>query len=734
MEAPHDSTGLPTAVGFADMLRLIRRRLFLIFVMTAVLTLLAALALSTIAPRFSAKALIMIDSRGTDVANLESVIAGLSTDPETVMSEIQVLKSQRLANMVINRLDLHALEEFNDALRPPGLVDKLLGADANGTLPDGAAHSGAGDDLISGQRVRILRTFSKRLDVEPVPGSRAVAVAFSSQDAITAAQAANTLIDIYLEDQLESKFESVQRASGWLNERVASLREKVQESEQRVEAFRQASGLLEGGGTTLTDQEISQINAQAFAASSERAAAEIRLREVRRLLRTEDGIETAGEVLDSSLIQRLREQEAGIRRRMAELASEYGDRHPTMVKLRAEAADLDGKIDAEIKKIVSALENRARIARANEANLLASLDDAKARVGEDNKALVTLRSLEREAEANRLVLEGMLTRFTETSEQDDLASQRPDARIISRAVVPDEPSYPMKKAILALVFIGAGFTGLMLAFAREFMDEGLRSGEQLETVTGLRSLGFIPRLSRRDLGEETPLGFFMNEAVSPFAESFRTLFSSLCANRAAHMPKTILITSSYANEGKTTVAVCLSSLIALSGKRVLIVDADCRRPGVGSQMGIDSDVGLIDYLSERASLNDIVRRHDASGAYVIVSGQASRNPPATLASPRLDELMNTLASEYDFVIIDSPPTLAVSDALVITARVDATIIVARWGSTRRSAVRHTVKQLNNAGGNLAGGLLTQVDARKYAQYGYGDSGSYTGKLGAYQTT
>ena len=718
-----NSTGaLPPAVGLSDLLSLLRRRIRLILLPTVALTGVAAVVLAGVAPRYSAKALLMIDDRAANPVKMEMAISGLTGDTEAVMSEIELLKSARLANGVIEELRLEEQPEFNAALRPPGLLERILSA----AKPAASTNTTAADS--PGQRVRVIKVFLDRLNVHLRPDSRVISVAFSSEDAQLAASVANTLSMLYLQDQLESKFETVQRASAWLNDRISSLRSKVLESERRVEEYREESGLLEGGGTTLTDQEVSQLNSELIAASNVRAAAEAELDHVRDLMDSQTGAAIIGEVLNSPLIQRLREQQVGVLRQVAELSTEYGERHPTMVKLRADAADLETKIDAEIAKIVGGLESELDIARGREAAAKSKLYLAKRRVGENNKALVTLRSLEREAQANRLLLETMLARFTETSAQDDLASMRPDARIISEALVPNEPSWPMSKAILAIVFVSAAFLGVMLAFAKELLDDGLRSGEQLEAVTGVRSLGFIPSLGRRALAKRTPADYLLEHPVSAYAESINAIFAALVHARGHRNSYSVLVTSSQTKDGKSTLAASLARSVAKAGDPVIIVDADCRDPKIAKIMGVDSEKGLSDVLGGCAELDEAIVKDPASGADVLCAGPTPGNPPAMFASTEVKKLLKTLAKRYELVVLDSPPTMAVSDPLILSNVVDGTLLAARWGTTRRASVALAVRKLTGAGANLIGAVLTRVDVKEYARYGYGDSGAYTGDL------
>ena len=373
-------------IDLTELLRKIRRRKGVIFGTVILLTALAGIIVFQLTPRYTAETLVMIGARESKIVDLEAVLAGLSTDAESVQSEIEVMRSRGLAEKVIKHLGLDREPEFNEALRPKGLLEDAL--DIERYLPEewlagewmtailGRAHEEAlsEDDERARERVRVVDAFLENLEVSPKGRSRVIAVEFTSETAKTAAEAANTLADLYIVEQLEAKFAATQRATAWLNDRVASLREKVGESERAVEAFRKRSGLLEGKGVSLTSQEVTELNTQLILAGSARAEAEARLQQTKMLVASPDGVESAAEVLDSQLIQRLREQEAEVHRRAAELSTEYGERHPKMINVRAEIRDLKAKIRSEVAKIVKGLENEAAVARARQLSLQTSHD------------------------------------------------------------------------------------------------------------------------------------------------------------------------------------------------------------------------------------------------------------------------------------------------------------------------------------------------------------------------
>ena len=529
--------------------------------------------------------------------------------------------------------------------------------------------------------------------------------------------------------QLEAKFEATQRANTWLNERVSELREKVEAAETAVEQFRQESGLLQGKGETLTSQEVAELNTQLILARSARAETEARLRQVQSLVDSPEGADTASEVLDSQLIQRLREQQAGLERRVAELSNEYGELHPRMVSLRAEEQDLQQKIEGEVGKIVQGLRNEVGIARARERSLTRSLDQLKERAAEANQDSVQLRALEREAEANRTLLATMLARDKEIGSQDGLHVQQADARIISNADVPTKPSFPKIKIAMGLVFLGSGVVAMLLVLLLELLDSGFRSGEQIERITGASSLGFVPKLTGKSA--KSPQNYVVERPKSSLGEAIRTLNWSISLTSPENPPKIVLVTSALPEEGKTTTAVCLARIQALGGKKTLIIDADTRRPGVHSAFGIENSPGLVDILSGQAYFSDVSHTDEESGARVLPAGTPAPNSPDLLGSEAMVKLLHRLSHTHDLIVIDSPPVMAASDAQILSQKVDATVFVVRWAKTRREVVKLALQRLGSVGGRLAGVLLTMVDVKQHAKYSFGDSGAYYGHLQKY---
>jgi polysaccharide biosynthesis transport protein len=487
-------------------------------------------------------------------------------------------------------------------------------------------------------------------------------------------------------------------------------------------------------GNTLISQQISELSAQLIVARTSRAEADAKLGQVRRLVQLQGGAGAAADVLGSPIIQALDEQESTVKRDVAALADEFGDRHPRMISARAALRDIQAKITAEVAKVVQKLENDVGVARAREIALQDSLEQLKARMSQSNSAEVQLRALEREVAAERTMLETFLSRYEETSAQTDSAVQQSGARIISRADVPDNPSYPPRSLIVATVFLIAGVLSVLAVLVIEQFDRGYRSGEQVERGLGRRSLGLVPMIRGSAGRGQLPETFLLKNPTSMFGEAVRSVFTSVLLAPQGAPPKTLLITSAQPHEGKTTLAVCLARMRGLSGKRTVIVETDLRRPAVHRKLEVPRTPGLVELISGEAQLSDVLHRDERSGAYVIPAGKVTTDPAELLASPQMRNLIDTLAVEFELVILDSPPVIAVSDPRLLAPQVDATILVVRWAQTPRDVAGLAAKQIEESGGRLIGVVLTMVDSKKHAQYGFSDSAYYYGPVRKYYTT
>lgn len=531
---------------------------------------------------------------------------------------------------------------------------------------------------------------------------------------------------------MESKFEATKKATSWLNDQLADLRSKVSESERAVEIYRNEHGLTQGQSDKglLIGEQLSEINSQLISAKAQRAEAAARLAQVSRLLNNNEGIETASEVLSSTLIQGLRNQEIELTRKISEMSVELGEKHPKLIQAHAQLDDLKGKIKTEIGKIAAGLRNELNIATARESSLESSLRSSEAKVGSTRKGEVQLRALEREANANKALFETFLNRFKETSTTQSISTEA-DARVISEAEIPDEPSFPDRKKMLIVIVAVANAIPIGIIFLLEMLHPGLRTPEEIERVLNLPTIALIPRMRKK----LNAFDYILAKPHSALGEAISSLRMSLSLSDPDKEVKTIVITSSLPNEGKSTLALCLGRSAASGGQKVVIIDADFRRPTIEQKLGIDSkSKGLTDlimsqdsninleefmYLDEPSKYKDKV-----SQLFFMPKGMAEYvNPVDIFSSQKMNSVMLMLKKNFDLIIFDTPPIMPVTDAKVLGKLVDKTIYVVNWDKTPRHVIKSGLKQLRDSHVSLAGIALQQVDLEQYNVY-YSGSGYY----------
>lgn len=720
-----------------DLISSLWRHKLLIFCTIFVGCVLAWWVISLLTPLYTASSSVMIEARDNQITDMKEVVPQLDATEETVNSQIQVIRSRDLAYRVIDALSLEQNPEFNPLLRQEesavadswsARLGDWLGqmAGQDGDAQDAA---GAPQAVANAQRTAVANTLLDKLEVRPLTDTWVIQISLSSKDPQTAARVVNKVAALYLEFQLKSKVKATEAATRWLTDHIADLRQQVTEAERAGEGFRAQSGLIEGKekGTTLAAQKTSEITSQLIQAQANRVAIQAQLHRVQDLLRT-GGVDSAIEVLNSPMIQRLKGQWAEIRQQVVQHSTKYGERYPDLISLQAALADIQNNIKIEVDKIVQGLKNQAAVAQARVTALQASLDQMTERMAALNENAVKLRALEREAEASRALLEDFLGRAKETRLQQSI--QQSDARIISHAEVPLYPSFPNKRLLLGLAGLLSGLLGLFLAFIAEALDGGLRSTDQIEERLGLPALGLVPALTgfRR---RRPPEHFVLEQPASALTEGVRNLHTSLMLSAHEAPSKVVLVTSALPREGKTSITLSLGRVRAVGGNEVVVVDCDLRSASVHHRLSGARAPGLVDYLTGKADLADILQRDEQSGLHFIAAGLPVASPADVLASERMSLLLQQLVAQYDLVLLDSPPVLAAADARILARVADRTVFVVRWAEASQERVIKALRRLMEADGEIAGVLLNRVNVRKHARYRYGDSGDYTGAFAKY---
>lgn len=704
-------------VPIVGILQMLRARWRIVAGCFAILMTMAFLYISGITPLYTATATVMIDTRKQQVVDVESVISQLSADQASIENQVQIIRSRSLARRVIRKLDLAHNAYFLPQPPKPGLLSYLnplnwfrgrAEAQETEAKPKTLSEEALIDRLLGGLSV----------SVEGL--STALTIRYTSVSPDLSARLANAISEEYVNEQLEVKFEANRRATEWLAERLQDLNDQLEHDERVVQQYRIENDLTDiEGGQSLVDRQLSELNAQLSIAKATEAEANAKLRQVDNLYKRGIGLDTITQVLNSSLIAGLRGQEAELLRKEAELSNRYGARHPRMVQIRAERQNLADKIDAEVRRIIVQQRNEVDLARSRVAALERRLDELGATAAEQNKARIKLRELERAATSSRQLYEAYLTRFKETQDQESI--QTPDARVISAAPVPNGPSYPRKRLMLAGAAVIAFAFGIGAAFALEQLDNGFRRKEQVERLLSAPVLSSIQELERKLVRAGTnPIDYVIDKPLSGYVEGLRGFHNALQTSDVDHGVKKLLITSAMPGEGKTTFAISYARLVASGGKKVIIVDADLRHPSVARTLGRkELETGLVEYLTQQTTLDKAILKDTLSDLHILPVATRPVSPPDLLASRRMADLLEHLSESYDLVVLDSAPLLPVHDTKNVLPGIDKVAFCVRWDSTPRSAAQAALKDLVASGADVAGVVMTRCDVQRQSLYNYG---------------
>ncbi len=691
-------------------------------------------------PTYTAEALIHVQNRDAKVVKIDGVVDDMVADPATIESEIELLHSRGFLRRNVEELNLVDDPEFNPSLLkdenahsfletlnplqyiPPDWLAMLRGS----SKQDGEA-APAKLDPAAVQLNSVIDRLADKVEASQNGRSYVISLAVTSEDPTKAADIANKMAEEYLVTQLEAKYAAAQRATEWLSKRIDELRGQVLEAEAKIVEYRTKNNLVD---TSTQNNPITlqffQLNTQLALAQAQRAESEARLTQAKSLLNSQGGIGAAALVLSSPLMDSLRAQETQLMRQLADMSTTFGENHPQMVNTRAEIQSVRDKMRDEVKRIVQDDINEVAVAKAREQELnnsMAKLQGDSARV---DLAGVELRDLTRDADTNRELFQTFLTRFREIVEQQGLAEA--DAKILSAADVPGSPSHPKTGLITLIAFAASLVLGVLLVFVIERWDSdyGFRSADEIQAALGVRALALVPDLSRRETQGVAAEDYILQKPNSAYAEALQRIRTSLFLTDGEHPPKTILITSSVPLEGKSTIAASLARQSARSGLKVILIDADLRRPRLHEVIGLPNQNGLSEVLTGRANPEAAIKRDEKSGLDFLPAGVGVVSPPDLFRSSTMKILLEEMAAYYDLVIIDTPPVAAVSDSFTLSGIVDKSVYVIRWEQTPRNVALAGIRQMIEAGADIAGIVLARVDVKKHARYGYADSGYYHG--------
>lgn len=667
---------------------------------------------------YTAQASLIIDTRKVQLFQ-QSVMGDPGIDAAAVESQVEILKSENIALAVIKNLHLTEDQEFVSS--GGGFIPSILGAIA------GLFESGTPTSEFELTR-RAVSVFRSGVTIKRAGLTYVIQVGFTSLSPDKAAQVANAVVDAYLVDTLEAKYQATRRASIWLQDRLAELRNQAATADRAVVEYKTINNIVESGGRLMGDQQLAEINSQMVLARAQMAEAKARSERIEVVLRARNAEGAVTDALQNSVIVRLRGQLLDLTRREAEWSLKYGSDHLAVVNLRNEIQEIRRSILDEVRRIGETYKSDLEIAKARLESIQKSLSDVVTESQTTSRAQVALKDLESVAQSYRSLYDNFLQRYMESVQQQTFPIT--EARFITLATPPSQKSHPKTLLILALSLFAGVACGFGLALIRELLDRVIRTTDQVEKLLGIECITTLPLLNepgeqpaKTKKSDQARFGprtitrsrehFWqvVDEPFSRYAEGIRSIKVAIDLAELTRANKVIGVTSSLPNEGKSTVATNLAQLIAQSGKRVVLVDCDLRNPSLTRRLAPSASSGLIEVVSGKKQISDTLWT-DPSTLLDFAPMALKKRMPFTselLASDAMKDLFTKLRQMYSCVIVDLPPLAPVVDVRSSAHLFDSFIFVVEWGATKIDVISHAMSRSQVIQDRLLGAVLNKVN-------------------------
>ncbi|MBB3565332.1 succinoglycan biosynthesis transport protein ExoP [Rhizobium sp. BK512] len=697
----------------------------------------------TAVPQYTASTSVLIDRGNSELLNQLSNAGVPVEDEASVLSEVELFKSDTISLAVVDKLKLLDNPQFTSPHTSPlTTLRSML------RFRYWFASADLENDDLDAKRRDAAQTIVDTMDVDRVGRSYALSISYTSTSPELASSIAGAIADAYLVDKLNSKYDATRRASDWLQERIDELKQKALDSDLAVQKFRTAHGLLSSGGQyqLLSDQQLSELTTQLITAQAETAKARAKYERVKSIIdngRT-DAIVT--DVLDNSISNDLRKKYLEASKLEAEISARLGPDHVAAVRLRSEMAEYQRLMFEELNRIAESYQSELQVAESREKSLKDSVSQASGVTAAAGETQVQLRELERTADTYRNLYQTFLARYQEATQQQSFPIT--EARIIAKAQVPTVPSAPKKPLILALAMALGALFGSGIGGFREFRDRFFRTGEQVREVLSLEYIGHVPAVDAKEAangandlestrGLQTGNGitnYVVNHPLSAFAETMRSAKIAVDMENPSSRSKVIGVVSCLPGEGKSTIAINLAQLLAMQGSRTLLIDADLRNPGATRAIGRHAEQGILEALLEGKPLKDVLLL-DSKTKLAFLPAVVKRRVPHSsdlLSSSIMVNMLDELKAHFDYIVLDLPPLGPVVDARAISPMLDASLAVIEWGRTSRRVVRTTFAVQPELMQKCIGVVLNKVDTEKLKLYrSYGSGEYYYNRYSAY---
>ncbi|WP_016955310.1 GumC family protein [Catenovulum agarivorans] len=647
-------------------------------------------------------------------------------------TQYEIIQSRKIAETVVDKLDLvekYKQEQAQLKQQPPSSVQVALQnvkVELKSLLKgDPEAH--VQNTQVSDEQIREMLATQIQANVSVSGGkqSQIINVSYTSDDPKETADIVNALSDAYIQFGLEARLGDVKNTEAWLGEQAVQLKEKLRDSEERLTAYRASQGLVDTEQEQrIANSQLHSLNTELIRAKTQLSTAAEQYLAIKNITADSRELYSIGPVLENRITSDLVKIEAQALQRVNELFERYGEKHPKMIAARSELKTARENLNNEISKVVNNIEKTYQSAQFQVKNIEELISTKRNDIQSLTNKNFALVSLEREVENNRRIYENFNMSLMETSGKTQFTDT--NIHIIDRATIPKAPFKPNIKLLLILSIVLGLFFGIIMAFVREALNNTLKTPDSIEEKLKLPSLGIIP-VVKGNKKSAPPERQYLTDTQSPFAESVNTIRTGLLFSNIDNPPKTILVTSATGSEGKSTMALNLAAAYSQLGK-TLLLEVDLRKPTAARNLNISSKYGLTDLLSGSVPDNEeIFYRINNNQLSILTCGTIARNPIELLSSKKFEQLLASLRNKFEYIILDGPPTLPVSDSCILANKVDGVIFAVKAEDTRVNVAKEAVQRLLRLNANVIGAVLTIAEPNKMSYYGsHYYSGEYYG--------
>lgn len=712
---PLDRVTGASEIHLTHYIKVLYKRRYLAITVFLVVVLSVAIYSFTATPIYEAKSRLLIESDQQNVVSFKQVVQEDQTKIDYYQTQYNILQSRALARNSLEALKFWNTPPFGGATAKPGFSIKgaLL------AIPFAIGGLFKGDEPVSvpgadetAAQSRAIDAFLSHLIVAPIRTSRLVDIKYRLPDPAMATAIINTVAHEYIQQNLEYRFTASKDATDWLGGQLETQRAQVERAESALQKYRENNDAVSiEDRNNIVDQKLGDLNAAVTRAKMERIQREGLYTQLKDSSANPAVIDSFPAIMSNAFIQQLKTDLADLQRKQAQLSGRIGDKHPDMLKVQSEIQVTQSKLSAEISKVVQSVRAEYQAALTQEQSLTHALDQQKSEALSRDRKAIEFNVLLRDVQSSKQIYDSLLQRTKEAGISGELKTS--NIRVVDIAERPASPVSPKREAnILLSLFVGSVLAcGFVFLF--EYLDSRIKTPDEIRTYFNVACLGLLPKVE----GLQTGTYPLLSDTVpAGYSEAFRSIRTNVLFSAAHEKSRSIVVTSTGPDEGKSSVACNLAISLAQAGQRVLLIDADMRKPKVHSALAMTQEPGLSNVLVGTSKASESVRKSSINGLWVLPSGRVPPNPAELIASARFNDFIASLKAHFDWVLIDTPPIMAVTDAALAAHNVTGVLFVVGAGMTSRHAMMRALDQLGNVRANIIGAVLNRVDLQRHAYY------------------